>query len=261
MKKLLTFAILIPLLFNSSCKENIDSVADLEVNDLPTFADFHEMISRPTDGKIAIQSNIGINSQNEIRNNTINGYFSIEGENKRINLPKITVGGLPLNISETGNNLTNQRTQKIEDLFGSNVPFKINEEYSNGRTTNVAFELYVPELLIVEKDIEIISEGSLISWNEDEKNKNGIQFKIEYNPLTQYSKEIAEKYPSKFLKGFIFPDTGNITVNSEMLEGFPEGAFVNIIISRGTIDFFNEGEEVYTSGAITSVETRAQVLK
>jgi hypothetical protein len=232
------------------------------VNNLPTFADFHEMISKPTDGKIAIQSTIGINSQKEIRNNYIDGYFDLsESENGRISLPDVTVAGISLNKNSNARLLQSSNSSDIQSLFGTVVPIEVSESYANGRVASTVIDMYIPNLLVIESPLESVSSNDMILWNKDELNENGVQIKFEYKALTQSSQEIAESHPEDFIYGFIVPDNGTLKITSAMLEGFPKESDILITIARGNIDFTDGEEEIYTTGAITAVSTRARVLK
>lgn len=250
--------------FASCQQDSTEEIESLNSNDdnLPTFADFHEMISKPTDGKIAIQSTIGISSQEELRNNYIDGYFEIlEEENGRMSLPKVFVGEISLNDETNARILQSTNSSDIQNLFGSAVPIEVSEHYANGRTVSTSFEIYVPKLLTIESSLESISPNDMIHWNKDDVNENGVQIKFDYKASTQTSQEIGESNPEDFIKGFIVPDNGSIKITSDMLEGFPNNSDILITIARGNIDYIDGEEEMYTTGAITAVSTRAKVLK
>lgn len=251
-------------LFFISCQETeINEEKQVDTEEFRSLDELYAMITKPTDGKIIIHSTTGIGSQNDLRANSIDTHFKVgEESNSRISFPSVTIGEI---IVEESSNQANQRVKSnslaIEQLFGSNVPVKIGEKYSNGRTSSTEDDIYIPELISFTTEFDNITIGTLIQWNPDPNNKNGVQFEMSYTPLNQPSDEIAEQYPLYYVNGMSVPDNGELILTSEFLKEFPDGADVNITIARGNIDFLSNEEEIYTTGSITSVGNLVTISK
>lgn len=228
---------------------------EIEANNLPTFADYYDLLTQQTDGDIVIQSSVGIGSQDGERNNSIQAYFE-----KRTSLPNVKVGGLVLNKSNTEQMLEYSEDAQIAQLFGTKVFIDVQDPVA--RLKLVQSEMYIPDLLTIANQIDRLKVGDEIEWNSDAANVNGLILRFEYQSLSQTSQAIAEQYPDDIIDGFIVPDGGSIILTQEMLNSLPSGADINITIARGNIELLPvSNDEVYKVGGVTSISTRATVME
>lgn len=240
------------------CKER-EASNNIEVSNLPSFSDYYKLVSKQTDGKIIIQSTVGLGSQHELRNNSVDTYFDNSTSSKisRASLPNVSLNG-----ANTLNNYNSiENTQKVASLFGTSPRIEISESLKSGRSQSAEGEVYIPELLTIQNKIEFLREGDQITWNADSKNTNGVTFKFEYKPQTQSNKNIAEQFNSNILNAFIVSDNGKLVISNEMISKFPNGGDISLIIARGNMDFINNSDATYSVGGVTAVYTRAKIVK
>ncbi len=245
------FGILVLVLFIACQPETIEK--EIDVEELPTFEDYYNLLVQEADADIIIQSFTGIGSQEGSRNNSISAYFK-----NRESLPTVSVGGISLVQKE--NFLESRDAEKIASLFGTKVAIEVQDP--TARTQIMQTELYIPELLTIANQIDRLKVGDEITWNGDEENANGLILRLEYDPLSQPSQAIAEQYPDGIIDGFIVPDGGAVVITQEMLNLLPVGANIYITIARGNIELLPvSGGEVYKVGGVTSVGTLAEVMQ
>jgi hypothetical protein len=237
-----------------SCQESSFSNTEVpKVKDLPSFADFYGKITKVTDGKIVIQSTTGLGSQNEIRNNSIETNF----QNSNVNADAVLAS---INDVKIGNGLSaRESSTSIESLFGTTAKIGITKSLPNSRTEDASGEIYIPKLLTIQSKLDELFKGQVVLWNADPKNENGVTVKLEYRPQSQSKQNIAIGNPSYLINGFIVPDDGKLIITKEMIAIFPNGSELNLTIARGNIDFIDNNEKIYSTGALTAVYTRSTV--
>ncbi len=226
---------------------------EIDVEDLPTFEDYYNLLVQEADADIIIQSFTGLGSQEDPRNNFINAYFT-----DKSSAPIVKVGGVQL--YPNGNSLESSDTDVIEAMYGTNVSIEVQDPVA--RTQIIQTELYIPELLTIANQIERLKVGDVIEWNGDGANVNGLILRFEYASLFQTSQAIAEQYPDDIIDGVIVPDGGSVIITQEMLHLLPVGATINITIARGNIELLPvSGGEVYKVGGVTSIAASATVMQ
>ncbi|MCF6352384.1 MAG: hypothetical protein L3J06_05185 [Cyclobacteriaceae bacterium] len=245
------FGLLILALFMACQPETIEK--EIDVEELPTFEDYYNLLVQEADASIIIQSFTGIGSQEGLRNNSISAYFK-----DRNSLPVVKVGGITLVQKE--NFLESSDNGQIAPLFGTKVSIEVQNPIA--RTSIMQTELYIPELLSIANQIERLKVGDIIEWNGDGENANGLILRFEYNPLFQPSQAIAEQYPDDIIDGFIVPDGGSVVITQEMLNLLPVGANIHITLARGNIELLPvSDDEVYKVGGVTSIAASATVMQ
>lgn len=242
------------------CAERESDKGNITTKNLPSFADYYKLVSRKTDGKVVIQSTIGLASQNEVRNNYLDGHFDL-GDSKigRTDVPNVTVSGIDVNQKNSGR----KSSQNIESLFGKVAKIEIGETLKTGRTGSAAGDIYIPQLLTIQGSVESLRDGDQIIWNADPKNTNGVTFKLEYKSHSQSNGSISKENVDNILNAFIVDDNGKLIISKEMISKFPNGSDVNLTIARGNMDFIsnNENNLTYSVGGVTAVYTRTKIQK
>ncbi len=254
MEKLKKIFGLLILALSIACQpETIEK--EIDVEELPTFEDYYNLLVQEADADIIIQSFTGIGSQEDPRNNSIKAYFK-----DKESLPTVSVGSISLEQKSGENFLESRDNEKIATLFGTNVAIEVQDPVA--RTQIIQTELYIPELLTIANQIDKLKVGDVIEWNGDGANANGLILRFEYDPLSQISQAIADQYPDDIIDGFIVPDGGSVIITQEMLHLLPVGAYINITIARGTIELLPVSTgEVYKVGGVTSVGALAKVMQ
>jgi hypothetical protein len=121
------------------------------------------------------------------------------------------------------------------ELFGTTLKYTISKSssYAQRGSSDVEQEVYIPKLLDVSYSTEEIGEGTTISWNTDELNKNGVAVLIEYYAVNQPNMNLAFKNSKSIKRSFVLPDSqGSYTFKSEDLNIFPRGAVLSTNIVR-----------------------------
>ncbi len=264
MKKII-YLIGLTIIILYSCQKNKLEAISNQVTTLPTLIEMYNIINTDTDGSIVIQSQVGIDSQDGVRNNNISASSNESGNAKRNNLfTTITVGGIVLGSNGTARPTGSDQNKEVASLFGTDIPISINhyQAKGEGNTESNAHTLYMPKLISMTHDIDEISDGTKISWNADSKNKKGVIIRLEYTALTQQEESISNSNPNNITKGFVLPDNGTLTITNSMLKTFPNKANIIVTLARGNIALLdNKDETTYKAGGITSVMTQATVSK
>jgi hypothetical protein len=228
---------------NSRIDNDLTSESDSNLNLIEkNYINF--LITKKEIGSTLIQSNTNFLTQKSNKNI---GYSRVLGKSKKDNLIKIE--GLSKNIfaDKSKSNLSNE----LYNLFGTEI------SYSFGETSKNNHSFYIPEFLEVSFSTEKISEGTIIEWNIDEKNPNGVVIYANYNPASQPNVQLAFDNPNRVKEvAFIEDMQGSYTITKEDIERFPVNSFVSIDVLRGG---FVVIEDEPVLGAITKVNSDMQI--
>src|SRR5690606_8619279 len=123
-------------------------------------------------------------------------------------------------------------------------------------TDNTNFDVYIPNLLTVSVSNLIngqLQPGTIITWNADSQNTNGVVLSAEYNPLTQQSEEISTAYPNRITGYLSFVDSSYYTIQVEDLVNFPKRSNITFSIRRAGFIITNKRDitEDLSFGAYT----------
>ena len=129
---------------------------------------------------------------------------------------------------------------------------------SKNSTTAIPQTLSIPNEVAIDVNQTTITAGSVISWNVDPNNDNGVLVYATFSPSNQINIFIAEQNQQSITRGIVLPDTqGSYTVTTEDLEIFPDNSVINITVSRGVTTTPGNGAPIVT--AISSSSTSAAI--
>ena len=130
--------------------------------------------------------------------------------------------------------ILNGNSSKLPD-FGKTSQFSI-EGNSNYNIAGFNESFYVPQKITVSnyfQDNELNKTQSLtLNWNSDVDNDNGCYIFIEYQP------DLSREYDSSLPDSIIYwtqnvTDNGSYTIPTNVLQNFPTGGKVKLIVVRG----------------------------
>jgi len=222
--------VLISILFISCDKEN--TPINVENNTLK-IEDYFELMKTNFDGgKVLLQSNtsIGYDEQSGIQslqssldvNTKKNHYFEIVDQST----------GKKINSKDSNYN--------SKDLFGKKLTYKIGEENSKGSES----EVYIPQLIVAEVDSDKLKEGTIITWNIDQLNENGIIVWYEYKPYEQDTYNVIDNNRKAFSNGFTLEDSsGSYVIKESDLSLLPNNARITFYVARAGFDISQNTED------------------
>ncbi|MCJ8155099.1 hypothetical protein MKJ01_15125 [Chryseobacterium sp. SSA4.19] len=179
----------------------------------------------------------------------------------------------PVNYSEFGNSWISNEDNS--SLFGKKISLiqkngkLIFSPLSNSASKNAeegaaGIHVYIPDL--VQVGVSGLENGKLvpgtvITWNKDVNNENGIILGIEYNPYEQEDLTIRESKPNNEVVYDKVDDNGSYTVTEEDLEKFPKGSFLSFYIGRMAYTIDSSGSVVNDTsvGALSAVRADYQI--
>jgi opacity protein-like surface antigen len=150
----------------------------------------------------------------------------------------------------------------ISEIFGGTFKVELGSNQLNAKRSsnsssdeNSVESVYIPSMVKAEylglQDGKIII-GSEIVWNSDDQNENGVVVSIEYSPLSQLEKSIANQKTTPLLKGITTEDNGSYTITSQDLSGFPQNAILTFYVARAGYGIStNEAGEDYSLAGLT----------
>jgi hypothetical protein len=237
MKKIFILSLSAMLAFVSCNNENTDISKDTPTK--PS-ADFLKLFSSDAENNILVESIGSLYSDNRIENVTT----------------RTKEGRQPVSLSINGKKLTSSvdenASQSIkaanlpQSLFGKTVSLKINDgnlvitpltENSKMTTSALASNatMYVPEPItanINKLSAGKIVPGTVINWNKDPNNKNGVVVVVQYNPALQPSTAVARANTEIFTRYLDLSDSGSYTVTAADLKNFPNESSLSFYIGR-----------------------------
>jgi len=155
-----------------------------------------------------------------------------------------------------GANAKKTPNSDLKALYGSTV--SLNPENSTNK--NVTDDVYIPNLLsTLTIDRNTLEPGTIISWNVDSLNKNGVLFHISYDPKKQQHLKIAYDNQYRVTELFAVNDEiGSYTITASDLERFPDRANLDIRLVRGNISLNENGTSFV---ALTEASTTRPIVK
>lgn len=256
-------------LFTLSCSNESTNIAKADEN----ISTYQDVVSKIYNSKaknhILIENLGGIYSQDKI--------FSMSSRSMDAEPLAVYFGGreysAKVNYSEFGNSWINNADNS--GLFGK----KINLIQKNGKliitpTANISsknteegasgINVYIPELVQVGVSGLVngkLVPGTVITWNKDVNNENGIILGIEYNPYEQEDLIIRESKPDNEIVYDKVDDNGSYTVTENDLEKFPKGSFLSFYIGRMAYTIDSSGSVVNDTsvGALSAVRADYQI--
>lgn len=193
---------------------------------------YYNFIQQNTSGTISISGYSTLPTQNlETRQQSIKSYF------KDQNYSNIALNDVTL-TKNNDQNYVNDDSQKVKGLYGKDVTFKFN--IPSG--VEVSKSVYIPELLYITADYDpatfkvLLTEGTEIQWNKDDKNTNAVVFILDYDP--DLSPTTQKTYPNRITKVLGTADDGSYTINTNDLSDFPKDGRLILSVGRAGFNIF-----------------------
>lgn len=218
-----------------------DEVSSSSTNALLSFEEFFAKINQGTipKGTVLIQSNRNLGNQH----NEINIDISEKpGASDHIAFTDAT--GKPRNIFS----ITDQNQKAT--LYGTTLYYKYKEN---------EYDVYSPPIISAAISTgDDLDKNTVITWNDDDKNDNGVVIWLTYKPTNQRDLNIVDSNREYIVHGFVVDDNGSYNLSSEDLEQFPAGGTVDINIARFGYSIIGSDQP---SVVIYSVVTHEAIIK
>ncbi|MDV3866785.1 hypothetical protein CMU00_15955 [Elizabethkingia anophelis] len=219
-------------------------------------------------------------AKNHLLIENLNGIYD---KNSISNISSRSLDGSPVSLSINGNiiegtvklagkvGVWQSSSLDVKSLFGNTILLK---KGSNGLIASIAsnktasingiqedgLTIYMPEIIsasISGLENGNVVPGTVVTWNRDMRNLNGVAIMMDYNPYQQTDmgivKDISD-FESRFIE---VEDIGSYTVTENDLRNFPSGTNLSFYIGRSAYSI-NSDNTISTIGdtsigAITAV--------
>lgn len=243
----------------ASCTKEKTELLNENENKPASFEDYYNFLQEETTAEILI-TNFGGGSVFQT---------SIIGNRKPLQL---TVDDKSYNYGEWQYNEAQNKSHAMigstdyNSVFGNNFDVIVSGSDFNAKSGTTVDGIYIPDLIEVEfanLDDEKVTVGTIITWNVDKNNTNGVVALVHYTPLAQTSEAIIRDNPEAIRSGFTFVDNGTYTVTAEDLSYFPDNAWIEFEVGRAGfgITTNEDGTEDYSLAAVTSKPFSFQIKK
>lgn len=226
-------------------------------------------------------------AKNHLLIENLNGIYD---KNSISNISSRSLDGSPLSLSINGKILEGpvrlagkdrvwqSSSSDIKSLFGNVILLK---KGSNGLITSIAsnktasiggiqedgLTIYIPEIInasVSGLENGNIVPGTVVTWNRDIKNLNGVAIMMDYNPYEQTNMGIVKDMPDFESRFIEIEDVGSYTVTENDLRNFPPGSNLSFYIGRSAYGI-NSDNTISTIGdtsigIITAVRADFKIL-
>lgn len=241
MKNILKFVVVIIAFGFFSCNDDLngnpnDTSSDIKNTDLAkNYLTFFR--TKSAEGSVLIQSSTSNAMQDINKNITFAEKKSRSNSKKRSSGKRIKIKGFDNN---NGSKRMKNSTKDDNSFFGKVLSYRVADEShlsKKSSESNSYDEVYIPELISVSFNTEKLVPGTVISWNIDSLNKNGVIISLEYYAVNQLDTKLAFDNTSTIKKSFVIDDIkGAYTITYEDLEMFPNKALLDINVLRAGFD-------------------------
>ena len=249
----------------SCSKENTDINKNPE-NKIATFEEYMKFLNTETKNSLLIQSASVLGSSNNLFTMSARSLQS----NSALSFKLDGTEYKPNDYTTIGNNTSWVRSDlDLTSLYGK----KISLSYTNnqiharmGSAIGNEVTIYIPELISANvsnlQDGKVIP-GTIITWNIDTANANGMVLGVEYNPSNQTEQSIAESFNTKITRGSTVQDNGSYTITANDLSYFPDNSKLSFYIGRASFVITNDGNpnNDISIGAYTIVRSDFKIDK
>lgn len=266
LKKFYLFAIGLSLI---SCHDDAINIKKEDNSNL-TQSIFYKIYNSEAKNHLIIENLNGIYDKNSISNIT---STSSDGSPMKLTIDGKTMVA-PITLIGKGG-VWRKSSSDIKSLFGKKIFLKLvgnnlvastsNSSMANRTTEEDGLSVYVPEILtasVTGLDSEgNIVPGTVIRWNKDANNMNGISMMVEYNPYEQISSSFLEEVPEPESRFIEMEDTGFYVITEEDLNNFPIGSNLSFYLGRTAYAISNDGGIIQDTsiGAITAVRADFEI--
>ena len=249
-----------------SCSNENSEIDKTPENKIASFEDYLKFMNTETKNSLLIQSVSTLNTPNNLytisaRSLENNSALSFKLDGTEYSPNDITVNNNSTAWSRTDQDLTTLYGKKLDLTFSNNQVLA-----RSGSTNETSTNIYIPELVNV--NISNLNEGkvvpgTIITWNIDTANANGMVLAIEYSPLAQKEQTIAQTYSTRIMRGSTVQDDGSYTITASDLEHYPDNATLSFYIGRASFTITNDGNpnNDLSVGAYTVVRSDFKIDK
>lgn len=255
----LLFIGIITSLFIISCKEKSYDMEIESGKPIASLEDYFGFLNSPADGSIIIQSfeTNASNGQSFMITSSFSGDrppFDIKVNNTEVNFESHYFN------SSTNKSSSVFNSADMHELYGNDfeIVFETNLTVLKNTTSdsNSTASVYIPDLIHVqfsELQEGKIVVGSVVSWNFDGDNENGVVLAFEYSPSSQYDEEVSTQYPNDILDGVSLPDNGMYVITASDMQYLPDNALISVYVGRAgyTITTGSGGDGTYSIAGYT----------
>ena len=237
MKNILKFEIIIVACGFFSCNDDLNEISNDTSSDIKNtvlaknYLNFFR--TKSAEGSVLIQSSTS-NAMQDINKNITFAEKKSRSNSKKGSSNK------RIEIKDFDNNTSSKRmknsTKDDNSFFGKVLLYRVvdNSQLSkNSSESNSYDEVYIPELINVTYSTAKLVHGTVINWNIDSFNKNGVIISLEYYAVNQLDTKLAFDNTTTIKKSFVIDDLkGSYTITDEDLEMFPNKALLDINVLR-----------------------------
>lgn len=191
------------------------------ISSTPAQVEFYNFYAEAHNGQVLINEGHPLNA--DVLNS---GSVDVSGwhDNSAI-LNQLQLNQFIIDHNESNLFQSSEPLSAFLNLFGDSVEIKYGDSYDE--------TIDLPEIIYANTDINgQINPGSVIEWNEDHSNTNGVVVIIEFNPNSFLQQQDFSAYSERTNIVFV-EDDGNYAIQEEMFENIPVEAFVKLTVLRG----------------------------
>lgn len=241
------------LIFTLSCT-NTDGSEELMVsenqNKVMSFEDYVKYISQDySAGRVIIENVASMDFQ------TYSVHYSDNLSKENFNENK------KFRIISDGQEISNLKSSSsLKNNFGKTINYSISTE--SIKKSSSSNTIYIPEMLDASISTSDLRVGSVVSWNVDSNNENGLVLWYEYSPFNQDVYSIVDENMDRLVGGFTVPDEGGTyTITAQDLAHLPSNAYINFNITRAGMDINETGSGSTSVTGMTSNTKEIMVIK
>ncbi|MEP5339251.1 MAG: hypothetical protein ABJL44_14610 [Algibacter sp.] len=276
MKKIFYISVL-SILSIVSCSDEVtettdEGIATNEVieNNVTSIEDYFDFLTTDTDGTVVVQS-----ISTALSGEAYKAISSIKGDKTPLTLKvdEKTVSFTNRDFSSVANkSYSNVSVDNLAEVFGSTFKVEFGDDQLSAKSNvdkssdeDSTESVYIPGLVNAEftglEDGKIIA-NSLINWNADDQNTNGVVISIEYSPLSQPLQSVLTQNPAPLMQAITTEDDGSYTISTKDLADFPQNALLTFYVARAGYGIStNDAGEDYSLAGLTVNRTDFTISK
>ncbi|WP_395076889.1 hypothetical protein [Flavobacterium sp.] len=232
------------------------------------YSDF--LRSNKPEGSILIQSNGYGSNVIFTKNYSVSKKENILLTKNKINYSEIQLVNQNLNnyLSNVNKNHLSEKSN-LTSFYGKKIEYLVKKNTGiSSKSTDSIISTYIPNEIEVsfrsDSNSSLVSSelkvGTVVTWNVDSRNANGIAVLFDYNPVTQPDVRLAYNNPVAKKINIILPDTGgSYTITANDLATFPKDAVISCDVLRGNFSVSTNSQPLLL--AITNVNNELVVKK
>lgn len=240
MKKIFLYLVFIQLIGCTSENNNIENE-----NATNKFENFYSIFNIDTKNKILITNYSNLKDNESF--STIS-YKSLNVNDNKIvkldNLEFLNNGSEYIN----GYTIWQYNDNRLNSLFGNKVNFTLkdkNQSEFQVESENQNVNIYLPKIINVtvsNLNNGRLQVGTIVTWDIDVLNTNGVLIGIEYLPHLQFDENVKNNNPNVIYEGKVVNDSGSYVISESDLVKYPDNATLTFYIGRSSIVVTNTGE-------------------